>query len=546
MKFSLLLLLLLVPLAYAIDVVEYTPSDTITTSNVNITLLTNMQGRCKIDKVIADYENMKYLMETEDEYRHTYSDYFLPNGDALYYVRCIDNSLDPMNESYELTFTVEKEFINSTQFENNTRAAFILRRPKVMDYHWDKINTTRYLQLNINNDNFALHSFSFRLMYPDTDLDLTISEEVQTPIAAFALDDRVVYRYFSISHNSDSMAKYLIDFKILRSWVINQGIDYSRISLYYYDGGEWYEIIPELLSTKNFNYAYYHAISDVHEYYAIAINDGHEMIAPAIVPKIADLTNNTDTNTTLLNVTNTTQKKEESAILLAITSTSIIPNEEVPLEEGQLEKPIVEEIPSGEKSNNLFWALIAIALVASLGLAFLYMSRKKEEPVITEDEDEVEFEIFDQILSPPMQDFKESLYDGIKKTHEDAAAQTKENMECLNIELTAMKEDHNKKELDDETKQLLLTICNNSTKEQAIRLAAELGVGTEYVLQAYDERLQKQEFNKKLAAFESKVIDTYISSMRKNGHKDGEIREYLLKKGFNEADIASKGLNSIE
>jgi PGF-pre-PGF domain-containing protein len=546
LPYLLLMLFMASLVAAQVEVIDSWPSMMVEGNSINITIETNIASTCKIDSKDDLYENMRHFMADITQKKHNYLTPIVPTGELNYFVRCTDEDYEVMNESYILDFLVERPFLSSTEYDNQSAPAIPAKKSLVSERYWGSINTTKYVAWEIKDEEMAVTKFGFRLNYPVKDLTFIISEKVQTPVDRYAIN-RLTYRYFEIKNSlpdQSALAKMTISFRVSRDWARNNEVEYSRVSLYYYDDG-WHEIKPELIDSETtLDYAYFQALADKATYYAIAISD----------TKLEAKAENVPTNITP-NVTETT-----------IEATTTV-----------AEKPIVDEMPEQNNEKKPFPLDIVLLVVLSL-LSITYLvvwrvnsvSRKntlkgsfdynigfKTEDVFSglKDRNTSRQEanaIIESMPQPKSQETIQELAHQAGETIKEAApakdalmAELEQNLTALQVTLDesrkTIENPAEEKAEDPKVKDRIISMCQKGIPEDEIKkILSELNVDEKTISEAYEEWSRKKDFGVKLSKFEDKVLDMYIMGLKNSGRSRHEITDYLKKKGFSTEQIDRK------
>ena len=117
---------------------------------------------------------------------------------------------------------------------------------------------------------------------------ISLKELKSRPDNIIIYPEGTVYKYFSMSLDSFDLKNGIIDFKVNNSWLVNEKINSTSISLYMFSKGEW-NALPTYIVGNDEKYAYYS--SNIYDSSVIFAISGGEALTQDAIMQLLQLSN---------------------------------------------------------------------------------------------------------------------------------------------------------------------------------------------------------------------------------------------------------------
>jgi PGF-pre-PGF domain-containing protein len=208
---------------------------------------------------------------------------------------------------------------------------------------WATVLSGALTSMNIDNTNIAFTKLQFISSYTISDVEIKVTALTSQPTDITKVPEDTLYQYLDVDTKnlpSAQISSTLIYFRIPKTWINSNNIDYKTMKLNRYEAGSWNRLITTYLSSDSTHYKY-SAATPGFSYFAITgIKEGEvEEEAPA--------------NVTAVGVTNVTE----------VTGAG----------EGEVAAP-------GGSRAWLGWLIVILIIGGTVLGVYFYQKRKEQQP----------------------------------------------------------------------------------------------------------------------------------------------------------------------
>ncbi len=259
---------------------SHSPSGSFNYNDVTLSATTNENSTCRYSQTQnTNYSGMGGRL-TGNFTAHTMPLNDLPNDDYIYYVRCNNTAGIVSGEDYTITFTVN---VNTTTPPSSgggggggivTGASTATTESKRIT----SASVQKGIDMTISSTEIPMRKLRVELLAGVTNVEISVTSQADLPDAVSTPprnpggSDRDVYGYLEIDHENlaHNIKSAVIDFRVNRSWIEEQGYTRGDVLLMRHTGRSWEEL-PTLEKKLTNNYVYYNATTKKFSVFAISV-----------------------------------------------------------------------------------------------------------------------------------------------------------------------------------------------------------------------------------------------------------------------------------
>jgi len=255
----------------------WTSSSTVTFT-YNVTDASSIASCTLLINGITDQTDTSITKDTSQTFTKS-----LSNGNYNWSVRCTDAGGNTgISSVYYLTVSYtppESSITYETGGADYTPQEIL---PYVA-YSWSRVNPGNVSIFKLNKKEIGIHEIGIMVINPATSVYIKVTKLKGKPADVTHEVSGKVYQYIEITHRNlrNNLEKAIIKFHVNKSWIEENNINKSTVSLYRYTTS--WQKLPTTLISEDSKTVYYQAESTGFSYFAIA---GEEVQAPEEVCNI--------------------------------------------------------------------------------------------------------------------------------------------------------------------------------------------------------------------------------------------------------------------
>ncbi|MBU1201296.1 MAG: S8 family serine peptidase, partial [Nanoarchaeota archaeon] len=254
---------------------------------VTLSATTNEAATCKYSTSNVAYDSMSAMTTTRATSHSVANDYTVDTS-GTYYVRCSDSAGNTMNTSSSTAFTAD--VITSGGGGGGGGGGYVpttqTNASSTYSKSWDKLVIGVLQKVIINSTSYENISFTILEFKPTiniTNPELKIVA-LLTPSSTTGAIKTKAYKYIQIVEtnvNEGDLTNTRIEFKVEKSWLLNNSLTKEKITLFRYTNSSWISQ-QTVIILEDSKYVYYSAQTSGFSYFAIG--EKEEVTQPAQPP----------------------------------------------------------------------------------------------------------------------------------------------------------------------------------------------------------------------------------------------------------------------